>query len=209
MPSDTTALALLQQHHALRVRQTKEWGEILVGFEGRNRYQVVGDDGQTLFLAGETGSGLGLFLLRSFLKASRPFTMELKTPGGATALRLRRPWRFWLSHMDVEDGDGRHLGSVQQRFSFFRRNYDVLGPSGEVLATLRGPFLKPWTFHLEQNGREVGSIRKRWSGLGKEMFTDADNFGVTFEEVRDGRLRTLVMAATFLIDFVHFENTGD
>jgi uncharacterized protein YxjI len=209
MPSDTTALALLQQHRALRVRQTKEWGEILAGFEGRNRYQVVGDDGQTLFVAGEAGSGLGLFLLRSFLKAKRPFTMELKTPSGVTALRLRRPWRFWFSHLDVEDGDGRLLGSVQQRFSFFRRIYDVQGPNGEVLATLRGPLLRPWTFHIEQNGRDVGIIQKRWSGFGKEMFTDADNFGVTFEDVRDGRLRTLVVAATFLIDFVHFENSGD
>jgi hypothetical protein len=101
------------------------------------------------------------------------------------------------------------VGTVQQRFAFFSRVYDVLGPSGEVLATLRGPFFKPWTFLLEQSGQEVGRIQKRWSGLGKEMFTDADNFGVTFENVRDARLRTLVVAATFLIDFVHFENRGN
>jgi uncharacterized protein YxjI len=209
MPSDSLALSVLQRHSALRVRQTKEWGEILIGLEGRNRYQVVGDDGQTLFIAGEVGSGLGLFLLRSFLKASRPFTMELKTPSGSTALTLRRPWRFWLSQMDIEDGEGHKLGSVQQRFAFFARLYDVLGPSGELLATLRGPFFKPWTFHIEQNGQQVGLIQKRWSGLGKEMFTDADNFGVTFENVRDARLRSLVVAATFLLDFVHFENRGD
>lgn len=209
MPPDTTALTLLQRHSALRVRQTKEWGEILIGIEGRNRYQVVGDDGQTLFIAGEVGSGLGLLLLRSFLKGRRPFTMELKTTGGATALRLRRPWRFWLSHMDVEDGEGNLLGSVRQRFTFFRRIYDVHGPSGEVLATLFGPILKPWTFKIEQNGREVGTLQKRWSGFGKEMFTDADNFGVTFGDLRDARLRTLIVAATFLIDFVHFENSGN
>jgi len=209
MPSDSLALAVLQNHRALRVRQTKEWGEILAGFEGRNRYQVVGDDGQTLFIAGEVGSGLGLFLLRSFLKASRPFTMELKTPGGATALRLERPWRFWLSKLEVHDGEGRVLGSVHQRFAFFAKLYEVLGPSGELLATLRGPFFKPWTFHVEQNGQEVGLIQKRWSGFGKEMFTDADNFGVSFEGVRDSRLRTLVVAATFLLDFVHFENRGE
>jgi uncharacterized protein YxjI len=208
MPSDSLALAVLQRHRALRVRQTKEWGEILTGFEGRNRYQVVGDDGQTVFIAGEVGSGLGLFLLRSFLKASRPFTMELKTPDGATALRLERPWRFWLSKMEVQDGEGHVLGSVHQRFAFFSRLYDVLGPSGELLATLRGPFFKPWTFHIEQNGQEVGLIQKRWSGFGKELFTDADNFGVTFENVRDARLRTLAVAATFLLDFIHFENRG-
>jgi uncharacterized protein YxjI len=206
MPSDSTALALLQRHSTLRVRQKKEWAEILTGFEGGNRYQVVGDDGQPVFYAGEVEGGLSRILLRLFLKASRPFTMELKTPEGATVLRLRRPWRFWFSHLDVEDGEGRLLGSVQQRFSFFQRLYDVLGPSGEVLATLRGPFFRPWTFNIELNGQEVGRIQKRWSGLGREMFSDADNFGVTFEQVRDARLRSLVVAATFLIDFVHFEN---
>ncbi len=206
MPSDSSALALLPQHRALRVQQVKEWGEILTGFEGKNRYQVVGDDGQQLFFAGEVGGGLGAFIVRSFLKAKRPFTMELKSPDGATALHLRRPWRFFFSHLDVEDGQGRHLGAVQQRFAFFARLYDVLGPSGELLARLQGPFFKPWTFIVEENEREVGRIEKRWSGFGKEMFTDADNFGVTFGDMRDPRLRTLVLAATFLIDFVHFEN---
>ena len=28
----------------------------------------------------------------------------------------------------------------------------------EVLATLRGPFFKPWTFNIEQNGQEAGTL---------------------------------------------------
>ena len=27
---------------------------------------------------------------------------------------------------------------------------------------------------------KVGKITKQWSGFGREMFTDSDNFGVTF-----------------------------
>ncbi|WP_224248563.1 phospholipid scramblase-related protein [Hyalangium gracile] len=208
MRSDSTALTLFQHHSALRVQQKKEWGEILTGFETRNKYQVVGEDGQPVFFAGEVEGGLGALLTRLFLKANRPFTMELKTPDGATLLRLKRPWRWWFAHLDVEDGSGRPLGAIQQRFAFFERLYEVHGPSGEVLATLRGPFFKPWTFNIEEQGREVGKIQKKWSGFGKEMFTDADSFGVTFGDVRDPRLRSLVVAATFLIDFVHFENRG-
>ncbi len=209
MRSDSTAITLFQRHGTLRVRQKKEWGEILTGFETRNRYMVVGDDEQPLFFVGEVGDGIGAFLLRSFLKANRPFTLELKTPDGATLLRLNRPWRWWLSHLDVEDSAGRHLGSIQQRFSFFERLYEVRGASGEVLAMLRGPFFKPWTFLVEQHGQEVGKIQKQWSGLAKEMFTTADNFGVTFGAIEDPRLRTLVVAATFLIDFVHFEQRNN
>ncbi|RKH24661.1 scramblase [Corallococcus praedator] len=208
MPVESQALTHLSGEHALRVRQVKEWGEILSGFEGRNRYEVVGDDGRPLFFAGEVGGGVGLFLLRSFLKAKRPFTMELKDARGETVLRLRRPWRFWLSRMEVEDGQGRHLGAIQQRFRFFARAYDVLGPREEELAQLSGPVFQPWTFHVQQQGRDVGTIAKKWSGFGKEMFTDADNFGVQFNGLDDAHVRTLVVAATFLIDFVHFENKG-
>ena len=81
----------------------------------------------------------------------------------------------------------------------------LYSPSGELLATLRGPFFKPWTFHIEQNGQEVGLIQKRWSGLGKEIFTDADNFGVDLQQVSDPRLKLLAFAAVVLIDIVHFE----
>jgi uncharacterized protein YxjI len=209
MRSDSTSLTLFQRHSMLRVRQKKEWGEILTGIETRNRYMVVGDDDQPLFFVGEVGEGVGAFLMRMFLKAKRPFTLELKSPDGAILLRLRRPWHWWLSQMEVEDGMGRHLGSIQQRFAFFERRYEVIGESGQVLAALRGPFFKPWTFLVEENGREVGKIQKQWSGLGKELFTTADNFGVTFGDIQDPQLRTLVVAATFLIDFVHFEQRNN
>jgi uncharacterized protein YxjI len=209
MRSDSTALTLFQRHSMLRVRQKKEWGEILTGIETRNKYQVVGEDDQPLFFVGEVEGGLTQFLARMFLKAQRPFTMALKTPEGATLLMLKRPWRWWFAHLDVEDGSGNHLGSIQQRFAFFERLYEVHGPTGELLATLRGPFFKPWTFLVEQNGSEVGKIQKQWSGLGKELFTAADNFGVTFGDIADPRLRTLVVAATFLIDFVHFEKRNN
>ena len=52
----------------------------------------------------------------------------------------------------------------------------------------------------------VATIRKRWSNLTQELFTDADNFGVEFEpSLTDGRLRQLVLAATLAIDLLHFE----
>ena len=32
---------------------------------------------------------------------------------------------------------------------------------------------------------QIGEISKKWTGLGEEMFTDADNFGVSFPEDLD------------------------
>ena len=37
-------------------------------------------------------------------------------------------------------------------------------------------------------------------------FTNADNFSLTFGPQLDPLVRTLLLGATFLIDFVHFES---
>lgn len=197
---------VLVRDDVLRVRQVREWREVLSPFEHRNRYEVRGSLDEPLLFAGEVGTGMGRALLRSFLKARRPFTLELRTPAGAVALRLVRPFHLLLSRLRVEDREGRVLGEVRQRLRPLRRVYDVVGPQGESLARLVGPFFRPWTFRLVRKGRPLATIQKRWRGLGVELLTDADSFGVRFEPaLQDPTLRLLTLAATFLVDFVHFE----
>ena len=204
-----SALLPVLQHDVLRVQQVKEWGEILTGFEGSNRYRISATDATPLLLAGEVSRGVLGLLMRWFLKASRPFTMELREPSGALALRLDRPWRWWFSRLEVQDAHGHAVGAVQRRFQWFGKRYEVQDARGAVKATIHGPLFKPWTFIVRQGDDEVGRIQKRWSGFGKELFTDADSFGVAFDpRLRDLQLRQLLLAATFLIDFVHFENKG-
>ncbi|MFN0060973.1 MAG: phospholipid scramblase-related protein [Myxococcaceae bacterium] len=191
---------------ALRIRQKKEWGEILSGWETRNRYQIESPDGHQWF-AGEVDGGLGAMLLRVFLKSKRPFSMEVRAGDGTLALRLVRPWRWLFSRLEILSPSGATIGAIQQRFRFFARHYDVLGPDGSLWATLEGPFFRPWTFWVRHQGRDLGQIQKKWSGIGREFFTDSDSFGVEFfADAVDLALRQLVLGATFLIDFVHFEN---
>lgn len=195
----------LAHHDKLAVRQRRELLEVFSGWETRNRYEIDGADGQPLYYAAESGGGIGAFFLRQWLGRKRPFTLDVVDPGGNKMLSLKRPFRFWLSRAEVYDGSGTLLGTIRQRFAFFRRIYTVEGPAGGVGAELYGPFFKPWTFEVRVRGNTVGKIAKRWSGLLKEAFTDADNFGIEMGPSVEERLRPLLLAATFLIDFVHFE----
>ena len=45
----------------------------------------------------------------------------------------------------------------------------------------------------------VGKITKQWSGLAREFFTDSDYFGVTFPMDLDVNIKSVLLAATFLI----------
>jgi uncharacterized protein YxjI len=192
----------LNEAAGLVVSQKKEWGEILTGFETRNRYRVFDTAGLELFLAAEER---GNILLRWFLKAMRPFRLQVRGLDDTGMLQVRRPFRFFFHEAVVSDAAGRTLGTVRRRFALLRRIYSVTDSLGREVCQLFGPILHPWTFEIRRDGVAQGSIRKKWSGLLKEGFTDADNFGVTFPPGWSGGHKALLLGAVFLIDFVHFE----
>lgn len=201
-----TNLPVLARAPSLVVSQQKEMLEVFTDFETTNRYSIQLPDGQLAMFAGETGAGAMAFLTRSFLKAKRPFTMKLTDPQGNVQLTLRRPWNWFFSELHVFDGVGTKVGMIDQTFAVFSRRFVVTDASGTELAQLHGPFFRPWTFRVVVGGQDVGKISKKWSGLLKEAFSDADNFGVEFGPAMSPALRTLVLAATFLIDFLYFED---
>lgn len=45
----------------------------------------------------------------------------------------------------------------------------------------------------------VGKISKQWSGLVREAFTDADNFGIQFPLDLDVKMKAVMLGACFLI----------
>ncbi|GCC39092.1 hypothetical protein chiPu_0022822, partial [Chiloscyllium punctatum] len=53
--------------------------------------------------------------------------------------------------------------------------------------------------------RSIGRISKQWSGIAKEVLTDADNFGVQFPMDLNVKLKASLIGACFLIDFMFFE----
>ena len=197
-------MQMLERVEQLAVVQKKEWGEILTEFEQRNKYRVFGPDGVEMLRAFEIG---GSFLTRYFLSSWRPFEMTLSTPEGNRVLQLRRPFKFYFTEIHVADANGRPLGHVQRRFSILRRLYSVFDATGRETYQLYGPLLHPWTFEVRQHDRTVGKIGKRWGGLLREGFTDADSFGVAFPASADVATKAVLLGATFLIDFAHFESS--
>lgn len=190
------------------MRQRKRWLEILTSLDARNVYVVYDEAGNPVLNVQEQGSAFGSLVKRMFLAHFRPFTSHVEDlVGQGQLLSLRRPFRFFFHRLEVSDAQGNLIGSIQRRWTWFRRKYTVESADGHEIATLFGPFFRPWTFKILLAGsdQEVGLVQKKWSGLLKEMFTEADNFWVAFEAVEDPRLRALLFSATVLIDVVHFE----
>jgi uncharacterized protein YxjI len=191
---------------SLIVSQKKEWGEIVTGFETKNKYVVSDIDGQQLYFAAEQKGSL---LARLFLKANRPFYLAILDNNGQTQISVKRPFRFFFHEATVSDSQGEVLGVIKKNFSIISKKYTLFDQRGKELYTLKGPLLKPWTFNIRKQSNDVGKITKKWSGLLKETFSDADNFGIEFPPNINNETKAFLLGTVFLIDFVHFENKGD
>ena len=59
-------------------------------------------------------------------------------------------------------------------------------------------------FKFMKDNKELGLVTKKWSGLGKEMFTSADNYILEIKDVveKTSSVRLLILAAVICIDMV-------
>lgn len=184
------------------VKQYKEMIEAVLGFETSNKYSITDSSGNLIADAQESSNWLG----RQFLRALRPFEMNVTGANSHKLMTLDKGFAFMLHRIEVRDSIGKYVGAVQRTFSFFTRDYVIEDSAHRTLFQIAGPIWSPWTFNIMQNGVQKGVIKKKWSGFFKESFTDADNFSVTCPQEWEGKVKQLLLAAVLLIDFVHFEN---
>ena len=197
---------MLINHERILIKQVVDAWEIVLPIESRNRYELFDESGNKIFYAYELP---GLFwwswLVRALLVYLRPFTIRVVDQENNLLIEVQRPFRFYF-HCVTVYGDGRRrLGYVERRFNLIHKLYRVSKPDGSLLCELKGPFWRPWTFDIVQDGKRYGAVRKSWSGALKEIFTDADMFGLQFPDGASQDEKSLLLAAVFLIDFVHFE----
>ncbi len=199
--------ARLAAERSVIVRQLLEINEVALGLESRNKYQIKA--GETLIgFAAEQGSGAGAFFMRQFFGHWRTFSVHVFDAMRQPLLVATHPFRWILTRLDVSDVSGTYVGGIQQRFAFFHRKFDVLGPQGTVLASVSTPFWRPWTFRFMRGPRELGVLRKKFPGL-LEMVTDKDTFELEFTDPRlDPGVRLLVLMAAILVDLAYFEKRG-
>ena len=86
----------------------------------------------------------------------------------------------------------------------------VYDDKDQLFAEIKGKW-HGWEFKFTSaEGEELGAVTKKWAGLGKELFTSADNYIVTIsDELADQPVaKILLLAAALAIDVVYYEQTG-
>ena len=192
--------SLVSDVKRLLIKQEKSWTEMLTSFETKNRYRVMSEASvETGFIAEESSA-----LARAFMPWARACKLHVFDASQRAIGLIDKPFRWFFQEMTVLD-KGRRVGSVVRRFGILTRRLDILDEKGHVILEIATPIWHPWTFPVTKSGRQVALIQKKWSGLGREMFSAADSFGIEFQEPMTNDTKAILVAATMLVDLIWFE----
>uniref|UniRef100_A0A0A9WQX4 Phospholipid scramblase n=1 Tax=Lygus hesperus TaxID=30085 RepID=A0A0A9WQX4_LYGHE len=203
---------LLNLDHLL-VHQQKEPLEVWTGFETNNKYAVCNRNGERVYFAEENSDGCD----RCCYGSERPINITAVDMYGNPVIHFYREMTcsscfFNVQVMNVYSPPGCLIGSVEQDFTFLYPKYNLKNAAGDSMLLIRGPLVTTGFFSnvdfqvFGSDGQtEIGKISKQWGGLLREMFTDADIFGVSFPGDLDVSMKAVVLAACFLIDFTEVQ----
>ena len=164
------------------------------------------ETGATIGIAQERISGLVKTLRLLLGKRLLPTTVVIaEHEGGAPLITLSRGPTFLRALVKVTDRAGKQIGVLRSKLFSFGGGFFVLNASGETVGEVKGN-LVGWNFQFLTGGRKVGTIAKKWAGLGKELFTNADTYVVAIEDPKaTASLTALILASGIAIDTVFKE----
>jgi uncharacterized protein YxjI len=174
-------------------------------FKASNNYDIFDpQSGQKVMECREPSLGFFAKIFRfTDYKRMTPFAVEVTTPDGQKVLTVRRGIAIFLSKVEVKDETGLTVGYFKQKLFSIGGKFDVLDANEQLVCTLRGKWTS-WDFRFVHGEIELASVSKKWAGLGKELFTSADNYMLTINDTvpRSSAQRVLILAAVMCIDMV-------
>jgi uncharacterized protein YxjI len=122
---------------------------------------------------------------------------------GQQVLRIEKGVSWIRSTVRVYDENDQLQGVFRQRLLTIGGKFDILDEHEMVKCQVKGKWTS-WEFSFEQDGRQLALVTKKWSGIGKEMFTTADNYVVSIDPILPEKddTRLLILAAALCIDKV-------
>jgi len=126
--------------------------------------------------------------------------------GAPPVLSVNRGFTFFRSKMHVTCA-GKKLGYFRSKLISIGGGFNVFDVRDQQVAEVKGNW-KGWDFKfVTKQGREIGTVTKKWAGLGRELFTSADNYVISLSGLggANPEAAALLLAAGLSIDIVFKE----
>lgn len=174
-------------------------------FKASSNYDIYDPESkQLLFQCREIDLNIVSKLLRfTGFKRCTPFDIQITTENSERVLKLKKGISLFLSRVSVYDENEKKVGCLKQRLFPLGNNFDVFDVNDTLICSLNGS-LFAWDFKFVRNQEAIGTVTKKWAGIGKELFTTADNYilEINSSVAKDDLARLMMVASVLCIDMV-------
>lgn len=119
-------------------------------------------------------------------------------------LSVKKAPALFRTRLQILDAHGRCLAHVRSKIFSLGGAFVIFDPMGQEIGLLKGDW-KGWDYTATIQGQPVGIVTKKWAGLMKEVFTNADQYLVRSE--RPDQL-LLLLGLALAVDLVYKERQG-
>jgi hypothetical protein len=172
-------------------------------FEVSAQYAIRAENGTQLGSIRQEGQSLLRKILRAISKFDQFMSHRLSVydMNEQKVCGILRPPAWLRSKIHVTDAAGNAVGSIIQRGIIGKIRFSYVSPTGAELGGINSQNWRHWNFSLvDARGKEIGRITKKWAGIGKELFTTADNYLYEIDRDVTGPLRLLAFASAAGVD---------
>jgi len=141
-------------------------------------------------------------LLIKDLKSMTPFEIEISGLDGIKIIKVKKKLSLVLPKIEVFDESDKLIGFIKLNL-FQLNNFEVFDYKGNLVSKLKGSLIG-WNFKFLKDEITIATVTKKWSGIGKELFTSADNYILDINDnvEKTSSLRLLIFGAVICIDMV-------
>lgn len=168
------------------------------------------DSGQPIGIAKEEPPGIVKYLRLLTNNKFLPTVVNVyETEGAPPVLSIHRGVALFRPKVHVR-AQGRDLGYFRAKAISIGPSFRMFDSQDREVGSVKGDW-KGWNFQLlGASGEDLGRVTKKWAGLGKELFTNADTYVISLSEGAAGRadVGPLLLAAGLAIDTVFKEKDG-
>ena len=142
-------------------------------------------------------------LLLTDFKSMTPFEIEVSGLDGKKVIKVKKGLSLVLSKIEVFDENDRLIGLIKLKLFPLGNNFEIFDEKGNLVSKLNGSLIG-WNFKFVKDKNTIARVTKKWSGIGKELFTSADNYILDIKDdvEKSSPLRLLIFGAVICIDMV-------
>ncbi len=173
--------------------------------EVTNEYKVFDANGAQIGAVHEIGQSAGKKIARALLNVDAFMKHELQIvdAAGVVQLSLVKPRALLKAQLQINGSAGQLIGSIAVKLRLGKAKFNLFDAAGTEIGTMNAENFRAWNFSItDASGTEVAKVTKTWEGLGKAMFTNADNYVLQILSPLSDPLHSIVVASALGIDLI-------